>query len=392
MVKVTIGREGTMHGVKVGGSMGLTTWAAFSGSDDLAAVDGDFIMTAEEVQPVLRALRKAGIHVVALHNHMVGEQPAFYFTHFWGKGKAADLAGSLRAADVQDKAGRGKGHCAIDRASVRRPQSPIQPGDFAPVPGGRMAAARAATVLPPACSPPRPGPRSPCRRPGRPDRTLPITLPAALQLAHARNLDVQVAAERVAAAAAQLDRARSRWLPTVYLGGDYARQEGRIQDIVGNIFNTTKTSVMAGAGPSFVFSPSEAILAPLAARQVVTAREADRRAAENDTTLAVAEAYFNVQRARGELAGAVQAERLRRRPGRPGRELAPAWPSRSRPTGPGPSWPAAARPPRPPASGGRRPSPTSTGWSACPRPPSSSRPSRRTCGSSCSTRRFPSMS
>ena len=110
-MKVTIGREGTMHGVKVGGSMGLTTWAAFSGSDELAAVDGDFIMTAEEVQPVLRALRKAGIHIVALHNHMVGEQPAFYFTHFWGKGKAADLAGSLRAAlDVQDKTGRGKGH------------------------------------------------------------------------------------------------------------------------------------------------------------------------------------------------------------------------------------------------------------------------------------------
>ena len=111
VVKVTIGREGTMHGVKVGGSMGLTTWAAFSGSDDLAAVDGDFIMTAGEVQPVLRALRKAGIHVVALHNHMAGEQPAFHFAHFWGKGKAEDLAGSLRAAlDVQAKAARGKGH------------------------------------------------------------------------------------------------------------------------------------------------------------------------------------------------------------------------------------------------------------------------------------------
>ena len=87
-----------MHGVKVGGSMGLTTWAAFSGGNDLAAVDGDFIMTAAEVQPVLRALRKAGIHVVALHNHMVGEQPAFYFTHFWGKGKAADLARGVKAA------------------------------------------------------------------------------------------------------------------------------------------------------------------------------------------------------------------------------------------------------------------------------------------------------
>src|SRR5947209_9998151 len=107
VVKVTIGRDGTMHGMKVGGSMGLTTWAAFSGSDELAAVDGDFIMTAEEVQPVLRALRKANLHVVALHNHMVGEQPAFYFTHFWAKGPAADLATGLKSAlDAQAAASK----------------------------------------------------------------------------------------------------------------------------------------------------------------------------------------------------------------------------------------------------------------------------------------------
>jgi hypothetical protein len=106
VVKFTIGREGTMHGIKVGGSMGLTTWAAFSGTDDLAAVDGDFIMTAAEVQPVLQALRKANIHIVALHNHMVGEQPAYYFTHFWAKGPTQELAHGLKAAlDAQKKAG-----------------------------------------------------------------------------------------------------------------------------------------------------------------------------------------------------------------------------------------------------------------------------------------------
>jgi len=111
VVKVTIGREGTMHGAKVGGSMGLTTWAAFSGSDELAAVDGDFIMTAAEVQPVLKALRRAGIHIVALHNHMVGEQPAFYFTHFWGKGTTQELAkGVMSALDAQQQAAKGKGH------------------------------------------------------------------------------------------------------------------------------------------------------------------------------------------------------------------------------------------------------------------------------------------
>ena len=91
--------------------MGLTTWAAFSGSEDLAAVDGDFIMTAAEVQPVLKALRHAGIHIVALHNHMIGEQPAYYFTHFWGKGSTTELAKGIKAAlDAQEQAARGKEH------------------------------------------------------------------------------------------------------------------------------------------------------------------------------------------------------------------------------------------------------------------------------------------
>ncbi|MEY2161536.1 MULTISPECIES: DUF1259 domain-containing protein [unclassified Rhodanobacter] len=98
IAKITIGRTGSMQGMPVGGSMGLTTWAAFSGSDNAAAMDGDFIMAATEVQPVLQALRKAGIHVVALHNHMMDVQPDLYFTHFWGKGPAAELARGFRAA------------------------------------------------------------------------------------------------------------------------------------------------------------------------------------------------------------------------------------------------------------------------------------------------------
>ena len=98
VVKVSIGREGTMHKVKVGEPMGLNTWAAFSGNDDYAAVDGDFIMTGDEVQSVLRALRKFGINIVALHNHMIGEQPAFFFLHFWGKGSTQVLAQGVKAA------------------------------------------------------------------------------------------------------------------------------------------------------------------------------------------------------------------------------------------------------------------------------------------------------
>lgn len=106
VIKVNTGRTATMHGTEIGGNMGLASWAAFTGSDKLAAVDGDFIMTASEVQPVLKALRDADLHVVALHNHMIGEQPAYYFTHFWGKGSAAELARGFKAA-LEAQAGAG---------------------------------------------------------------------------------------------------------------------------------------------------------------------------------------------------------------------------------------------------------------------------------------------
>ncbi|MCE5268426.1 MAG: DUF1259 domain-containing protein [Planctomycetaceae bacterium] len=105
LFKITIGRTTEMHMMPLGGSMGITTWAAFAGSDEMAIVDGDFAMTAPEVSAVLKALRKTRINVVALHNHMMNEQPPIYFTHFWGKGKAADLAQGIRGAlDAQKRA------------------------------------------------------------------------------------------------------------------------------------------------------------------------------------------------------------------------------------------------------------------------------------------------
>src|SRR5688500_968775 len=73
--KVTIGRTTKMGGHVMGGAMGVNTWAAFAGSDDKAVVDGDFAMLESELQGVLKALRTAGIAVVAIHNHMTGEQP-----------------------------------------------------------------------------------------------------------------------------------------------------------------------------------------------------------------------------------------------------------------------------------------------------------------------------
>jgi hypothetical protein len=91
-----------MHGLSFSKDMGLNTWAAFAGSDDNAIVDGDFAMLESELQGVLKSLRRDGINVVAIHQHMSGEQPRYLFLHYWGKGKAGDLARSVkRALDTQ---------------------------------------------------------------------------------------------------------------------------------------------------------------------------------------------------------------------------------------------------------------------------------------------------
>jgi hypothetical protein len=102
MFKIVIGRNASMHGVSVGKEMGINTWAAFAGSDNAALVDGDFVMLENELQPVLRAMRKEGINIVAIHQHMSHEQPRYLFLHYWGKGTAIDLAQSLkRVLDAQ---------------------------------------------------------------------------------------------------------------------------------------------------------------------------------------------------------------------------------------------------------------------------------------------------
>jgi hypothetical protein len=96
--KVTIGRTTKMHGHEVGNTMGVNTWAAFAGSDTKAIVDGDFVMFEPEVQSVLKALRGAGINIVAIHNHMIEESPRTVFLHYWGVGPTRELAQGLKAA------------------------------------------------------------------------------------------------------------------------------------------------------------------------------------------------------------------------------------------------------------------------------------------------------
>src|SRR5438128_8059901 len=86
MVKFTFGRPATMHGVKIDNAMGVNTWAAFAGSDDNAVVDGDFAVTEDELQAVLKSLVKQKIYIVAIHQHMTHEQPRIMFFHYWGRG------------------------------------------------------------------------------------------------------------------------------------------------------------------------------------------------------------------------------------------------------------------------------------------------------------------
>ncbi len=155
---------------------------------------------------------------------------------------------------------------------------------------------------------------TPIRMPSTPTaqagiRPLPINLPTALQLAGANPLDIALASQRLHAAHAELQRANVLWLPTISIGVDYFRHDGRLQDVAGAIIDTNKSTFMVGAAPNVVFAVTDAIYAPLSARQMVRARHADVQASRNDSLLAVAEAYFNVQQARGETAGTVDSLR-----------------------------------------------------------------------------------
>lgn len=99
--KITIGRPDVNlqeHGAPVNTFMGFNTWASWQGTPERAAVAGDFTMLADEVAPVIKALVENDIEVVALHNHMVHEEPRIFFLHYWGVGPAEKLAKGLKAA------------------------------------------------------------------------------------------------------------------------------------------------------------------------------------------------------------------------------------------------------------------------------------------------------
>ncbi len=97
-----------LDSVEVPPAMGVATAINFESTGaSTAAVTGDFVLIATEVNPVLRALRAHDIQVTALHSHMLGETPRLLFMHFWGAGDAGQLARGLRAA--------------LDEVNIKRP-------------------------------------------------------------------------------------------------------------------------------------------------------------------------------------------------------------------------------------------------------------------------------
>jgi hypothetical protein len=80
-------------------ALGITTGINFQPlGGNRAAINGDFVMTAPEVQKVIRALRKGGIDIVELHNHTLNDQPRLFYMHFWATGDGVTLAKTLRPA------------------------------------------------------------------------------------------------------------------------------------------------------------------------------------------------------------------------------------------------------------------------------------------------------
>ena len=97
--KITVGRPGvSVRGMDLTSGMGMNSWAGFTGTSQRAHVAGDIAMTGAEVNRVIRALRRGGIEIVALHNHMLDEEPRMFFLHFWGTGPAEILAQTIREA------------------------------------------------------------------------------------------------------------------------------------------------------------------------------------------------------------------------------------------------------------------------------------------------------
>ena len=199
--------------------------------------------------------------------------------------------------------------------------------------GLRPAPAQPPSATPPACAPvpvvaePHNAAGVKPAQPDETDRPLPINLATALRLADARPLVIEAARAAVETEYGLYEQARVLWLPTVNVGIAYQRHDGGQQDVLNGLSIVgARNQFLGGAGADAVFALTDAIYAPLAERQFVRARNLEVQTARNDALLSVASAYFDVQQARGVLAGTedsvARARDLSRRIGALGRGLA----------------------------------------------------------------------
>jgi outer membrane protein TolC len=131
------------------------------------------------------------------------------------------------------------------------------------------------------------------------DVPLPINLATALRLSDARPLVVAAAQARIQIAAAELEKARVLWLPDAAGGSAYILHNGGNQQTNGSLVDANTAFLYAGGSLILRVATTDAIFAPLAARQELRARDVSLQTARNDALLATAQAYFTVQQGRG---------------------------------------------------------------------------------------------
>jgi outer membrane protein TolC len=135
-------------------------------------------------------------------------------------------------------------------------------------------------------------------------RGTPINLATAFQLAGVNPLDIAAATAQIRQALALQLQAKALWIPNLNGGVEYFRHDGVAQNLfTGANFRKDRQSFFVGGGPYLAVGLTDAIFAPLAARRVVAARNADLQSARNDVLLTVSQAYFQLQEARGRLLG-----------------------------------------------------------------------------------------
>ena len=186
---------------------------------------------------------------------------------------------------------------------------------------GPHAPATAESSIPqtPAAPLPIPGPASQGLPVGGRDamapQGLPINLATAMQLAGVRPLDIAAATALIEQALAEQLQAKVLWVPNLNAGVHYFRHDGVQQNFFTGVnFRKGRQSLFEGAGPYLLVGLADAIYSPLAAKRIVASRQADLQTARNDSVFTVAQAFFELQRARGTLLGVgaslARAERL----------------------------------------------------------------------------------